>query len=103
MTDTWLIVILLALTTNALKVSGPILVGRRNLPSWTVPVIEVLPAAMLTALIVVQGFSKDGQIVVDERICGLVAAAAILIWRRQALMPAVVAAALVVAAIRAIF
>lgn len=102
MDDAWLIAILLAATTMALKMSGPLLIGKHDLPAWAVPVIDVLPGAMLTALIVIQAVTDGGRIVIDERICGLAVAAGILLWRRQALVPAVLSAAIVVALLRAV-
>jgi uncharacterized membrane protein len=102
MSNVWPTIALVALTTAALRVCGPILIGRRELPAWAIPVIEVLPGAMLTALIVVQTFSQGDRVVVDERALGIAVAGAILIWRRNALIPAVLAAVIVVALLRAI-
>lgn len=102
MNDTWAVIGLLTLTTILLRASGPLLMGRRQLPEWTVPVVTVLPAALLTALIVIQVLTKDGQVTLDERLAGLAAAAGVLWWRRNALIPAMLAAAAVVAVLRLI-
>lgn len=102
MTGNWAAIFLLAATTVLLRSSGPLIVGRRDLPPWTMPVIAVLPAALLTALIVVQVFTDGDRVMIDERMAGLLAAAAVLTWRRRALLPAMFAAAAVVALIRAI-
>ena len=102
MSDAWLIVILLTLATIAIRISGPLLTGHRQIPAWAIPVITVLPGALLTALIVVQVFSDGDQVVVDERIAGL-AVAGLVLWRRpNAVILAMMAAAFVVATIRAL-
>lgn len=102
MSTSWAIIILLAVTTMLARASGPLIIGRRELPSWSTPLIAVLPAALLTALIVVQVFTDGDRVVVDERLGGLAAAAIVLWWRRQSLILAMVAAAVVVAVLRAL-
>lgn len=102
MSDAWLIVALLTVATVAIRISGPLLTGHRELPAWATPVITVLPGALLTALIVVQVLSDGDRIVVDERLVGL-AVAGLVLWRRQnAVILAMMAAAIAVAAIRAL-
>lgn len=102
MSDAWLVVVLLTVATVAIRISGPLLTGHRELPTWAVPVITVLPGALLTALIVVQVFGDGDRIVVDERLAGL-AVAGLVLWRRQnAVILAMLAAASVVAVIRAL-
>lgn len=98
----WLAVILLALTTMILRASGPLIVGKRPLPAWTAPVFSVLPAALLTALIVVQVFTRGNDVLVDERVFGLLFAGMLLFWRRGAVIAAMFGAAVVVALIRAL-
>lgn len=102
MSDTWLVVLLLTLATVAIRISGPLLTGHRELPGWAAPVIAVLPGALLTALIVVQVFSDGDRLVLDERLAGL-AAAGLVLWRRRgAVITAMIAAAAVAAALRAL-
>lgn len=102
MSDAWLIVVLLTLATMAIRVSGPVLTGHRELPAWAVPVISVLPGALLTALIVIQVLTDGDKIVVDERLIGLAAAGLVLWRRRDSVILTMLAAAVVVAAFRAL-
>lgn len=102
MDDIWAVIFLMTLTAIALKVSGPFLVGHRELPGWALPVITVLPGALLTALIVVQVVADENRVVVDERLVGLAAAGGILWWRREALILAIVGAAAAAALVRAV-
>lgn len=102
MNETWALILVLAVATFALKVSGPLMIGHRELPRWAIPVISVLPGAMLTALIVVQTVGGEGRIVLDERLAGLTAAGIVLWWRRSALIVAVIAATATTALARAL-
>lgn len=102
MSDIWAVVLLMTVGVVVIKTSGPFLIGHRELPGWAMPVITVLPGALLTAIIVVQVLSDGKKIVVDERLLGLAVAGSILWWRRNALLAAVVAAAASVALIRAV-
>lgn len=102
MSETVLLIIGLALASAALRVSGPLLLGQRALPPWAGPVLTVLPGALITALIVVQVLGPSDSVTVDERLIGLAAAGLVLWWRRSAVIPALIVAAVTVALIRAL-
>jgi branched-subunit amino acid transport protein len=82
-----------------LKASGPVLLGRRTVSTRLADAIDVLPIAILSALVVSQTFVTDHSIVVDARIIGILAAV-VLIWRRAPLAAVVVVSAATTAAAR---
>jgi len=103
MSATWATVIALTITTVATKAVGPIALGERDLPGAFTRVIELLAPAILAALIVVGTFADaDGDPVVDARAAGLAAAASVLLVRRNWILGAVAAAAIVAAAVRVV-
>jgi len=71
---TWLAILSLAAGTYALKASGPLLLGDRQLPDVVNRLAELLPAALLAALIAVNVAGGDECVVVDARLAGFVAA-----------------------------
>lgn len=102
MSDVWVTVILLAFASAAIRASGPIAVGARQMGRDATAVIELLAPALLAALIVVQTVGGEDGIDPDARIAGVAAAGLLLAWRRSAMLTAVAAAALVTAGIRAL-
>lgn len=101
MSDIWAVIVLLTFAVMLTKIGGPLLIGHRELPDWAIPVITVLPGALMTAVIVVQVLGAGNKIVVDERLAGLAAAGLVLYWRRNAFIAAIIAAAATAAVIRA--
>jgi branched-subunit amino acid transport protein len=91
----------LAAGTFALKAAGPLLLGRRGLPPAVIRLTDLLPAALLAALVVVGTFVADRALVVDARVAGL-AAAAIALAARLPFVVVVVAAAAATALVRAV-
>jgi branched-subunit amino acid transport protein len=51
-TQVWATIILLCLATLVLKGLGPFLLGARGIPKRLLPVVVLLPAALVTALVV---------------------------------------------------
>ncbi len=96
---TWLVIAVVGAVTMAFKASGPVLLGKRELPPRVSSVVEVLAPAMLAALVVTQTVGGDGEIVVDERLFG-VAAGGIAVWLRAPLLAVMVIAAATAALIR---
>jgi branched-subunit amino acid transport protein len=90
---TWLVVAVVGALTIAFKASGPVLLGRRRLPARAAALVDVLAPAMLAALVVTQTVGGDGEIVVDERLAGVLAGAVALRLRAPLLLVMVVAAA----------
>ncbi len=97
MTVVWLVVGVVGAATVALKAVGPVLVGGKELPPALLRVVELLAPALLAALVVVQIFGGDRELVVDARVAGLLAAGAALVLRAPILV--VVAAAAVATAL----
>lgn len=83
----------LAMGTYALKSAVPLLVGGRELPETLQRAANLLPAALLAALVVVSAVADDAKLVVDERLVGLGAAAVALAYRAPFVVAVVVAAA----------
>jgi branched-subunit amino acid transport protein len=97
----WVTILALALITAAIKASGPVLLGGRALPRRVMNVVMLLAPALLAALVMVQTFSDEREIVLDARAAGVGAAALALALRAPILVTIVVAAA-VTAGIRAL-
>jgi len=96
---TWVLVLVLALGTLALKVLGPLVAGGTEPPPALVRVIDLLTPALLTALIVTSAFSTERELMIDARAAG-VAVGLVLLLVRVPLVVALLAAAGAVAAIR---
>ena len=103
MTDAqaWATIGLLLLTTVTIKAIGPIATGGRTLGPRALAVIALTPAALLGALVATQALSRDGSYRVGADTIG-VAAAGVALWRGLGVLPVVVIAAGVTAAVRAL-
>jgi branched-subunit amino acid transport protein len=101
MTEVWTTIAVLAVVGAAIKATGPVLVGGRELPGWADGVIALLAPAILTALVLVDTFGSGRSLVIDARAAGL-AAAIVAIALRAPLLVVVVGAAAVTAAVRAL-
>ena len=102
MSDVWITIALLAVTSIAVRAAGPVAVGARELGPRATAVIELLAPALLAALIVVGTVSDADGLDPDAAIAGVAAAGVVLTWRRSAMLTAVAAAALVTAGLRAL-
>ncbi len=96
---TWVVIAVVGAATMLFKASGPVLLGQRSLPPRIAALVEVLAPAMLAALVVTQAVGGDRELVFDERLAG-VAAAAIAIALRAPIIVVMVVAATVAALIR---
>lgn len=76
-----------------MKALGPVLLGGRELPRRVMAAVRLLAPAVLAALVVVQALGGDRQIIVDERLVGLGAAAIALFLRAPLVVVVIVAAA----------
>jgi branched-subunit amino acid transport protein len=95
----WLVIAVVGAVTIAFKASGPVLLGKRELPTRVAAVVEVLAPAMLAALVVTQTVGGDRELVIDERLAGVVAGG-IAVWLRAPLLVVMVVAAVTAALIR---
>lgn len=99
---TYLAVALLTLGIAGQRLAGMFLIG-----PWLAkrPILEriaeLLPAAVVAALIAQLTFTSDASLVLDERGAGMVVAA-VLVWRRAPFVVVVLAAAAVTAILRAL-
>lgn len=99
----WVTIVLLFLTTVAIKGVGPFLLGTRDMPKRLLPVVVLLPSALVTALVVAELFeATDHGVTADAgRIVGVAAALAAILLRLP-LGGVLVVAAVAAAAFRAL-
>ena len=91
MSTVWLVVVVVGAATVALKATGPVLLGGREIPEPVAGVVELLAPVLLTALVVTQTVGGDNELVLDARLAGVGAGAAAIAVRAP--LPAVVVAA----------
>jgi branched-subunit amino acid transport protein len=101
MTGVWVTIALLTVGTVAIKASGPVALGGRDLPPRLSGVVARLAPALLSALVVVETFGRGHTLAVDESAVGLAAAAVALAFRLP-IVVVVIVAAVVTAGLRAI-
>ena len=101
MTDVWIAIGVLTVVCFAIKAAGPVALGGRDLPPAAERLIVLLPAALLSALVVVQTFASGRELVLDARVAG-VAAAIVAIALRAGVLVVLLAAALTAAGLRAL-
>lgn len=103
MTAPWITVIALCATLVVTKGIGPAALGSRNLPVTFTKIIDLLAPAILAALIAVGTFTDaDGDLVIDARAAGLLAAAGVYAISRKSILLAVGAAAITATLVRSI-
>jgi uncharacterized membrane protein len=101
MTTTWITIALLTVGTVAIKATGPVALGGRDLPPRLSGVVARLAPALLAALVVVETFGRDQSLGVNESAVGLLAAAVALAARLPMIVVVLIAAA-VTAGLRAL-
>ena len=79
----WAAIALLAAGSYGLKLLGLAVIGPHATQRWrgAVSVAALLPAAVLSALVAVQTFGGDHELVVDARAAGVLVAI-VATWRR---------------------
>jgi branched-subunit amino acid transport protein len=87
--------------TAAIKATGPVALGGRELPTWFTSVVILLSPALLAALVATQAFAEGDRLALDADTAG-VAAGGIVIWRSGSIVGCVLAAAAVTALVRAL-
>lgn len=98
----WTLVIALGLGAYAFKVLGLVVIGARSLPPVVERCMALIPAALLSALIVKDTFSVGHDLVLDARAAG-VAVAVVAAWRRAPIPVVIVLGSAVTAIVRAAF
>ena len=101
MSVAWATIILITLATIVIKLTGPVLLGGRDLPPALGRVISLLAPALLAALVVADLFGKDQKLSVDERAVGI-AAACLALAARLPMVVVVIVAASVTGGLRAV-
>jgi len=97
----WVLIVLVAVITAAIKAAGPIALGGRELPAWFSSIVTVMPAAVLAALVVTSALADGDELFIGPDTAG-VAAAGIIAWRGGSVITCVLVAAAVTAGLRAI-
>jgi branched-subunit amino acid transport protein len=92
MSVVWIVVLLVGAATVALKALGPVALGDRALPGRLTGAVSLLAPALLAALVVTQAVGGGRELVLDESLLGLGAAAVALLLRAPLLVVMVVAA-----------
>jgi branched-subunit amino acid transport protein len=98
---TWTLVILLTLGAYAFKVTGLVCLGGRSLPPMFERCLALIPAAVVTALVMKDTFTTGQDLVLDARALGI-AVASIAAWRKAPLIVVIVLGAAVTALVRQI-
>jgi branched-subunit amino acid transport protein len=95
----WVAILLLAAGTYVMKAAGPVLIGNRRPPAPVTVLADLLPPALLAALIAVSSLTSDGEWDLDARAAGLLAAL-LMAWRRGSFLLIVAAAMATTALVR---
>lgn len=98
---TWTLILLLALGAYAFKFAGLVVIGSRTLPAPFERCLALIPAAVISALIVKDTLTAGQDIVMDARAVGI-AAAILAAWRRLPLIVVIFTGAAVTALVRRI-
>lgn len=97
----WWALLGLAAAAYALKAVGLVVLGPRAVEGPALRLAALLPASLLSALVVVNTFAADRRLVLDARAVGLVVAV-IAVWRRAPFIVVVASAAAATALVRAL-
>ena len=99
MRDAVVVILVLGAATYLLKAAGPVLLGNRRLPPRVASTVELLPAALLAALVATSVLVEGRTFVLDARLVGIAAAGAVLA-RGGGFVPTVLTAAAATALVR---
>lgn len=97
----WLLIGGCAIVTAAIKAAGPVALGGRDLPPRFSAVVSMMAPALLAALVVTSALAEEDRWTIDPVTAG-VAVAGVALWRGLPLIPGVLLAAVVTAALRAV-
>ena len=93
MSATWTAVLVASVGCYLLKLAGVSVPASWVEQPWVARVVDFVPAALLAALVVVQGLTSGGEIVLDGRLAGLAVAALALALRAPFIVVLVLAGA----------
>lgn len=97
----WTLIIGLGIGCYLFKVLGLVVIGVRSLPPVVERCVALIPAALLSALIVKDVFSVGHDLVLDARAAGA-AVAVVATWRRAPIPVVIVLASAATAIVRAV-
>jgi branched-subunit amino acid transport protein len=82
-TSVWITIVVLAVVTITIKGIGPFLLGTRDIPERLLPVVVLLPAALVTALVAsaIVERTPSGMTIDVARVMGIAVAAIALLFR----------------------
>jgi branched-subunit amino acid transport protein len=86
--------------TAAIKATGPVALGGRELPTWFTSVVILLSPALLAALVATQAFAEGDRLALEADTAG-VAAGGLVFWLSRSIVACVVVAAAATALVRA--
>jgi hypothetical protein len=92
MSQAWVVIGVLTVVNLAIKATGPLIAGRREIPVALQRFIDASVAALVAALIVTGTFAAGRELVLDERAGGMVAAVVAVLAKLPMLVVLVLAA-----------
>ena len=95
----WTFVVVLAATAYGFKALGLVVVGQRPLPAVVGRCLALIPAALISAIVMKDTFSNGQHLQIDARLAGI-GAALVLAWRKAPLIVVIVAGAAATALVR---
>ena len=95
----WTLIVLLAIGAYAFKFAGLVIIGSRTLAPVLERCLALIPAAVISALIVKDTLTAGQDVVIDARAAGI-AVAIVAAWRRAPLIVVIVLGAAVTALVR---
>jgi branched-subunit amino acid transport protein len=101
MSETWVVVIVVGIVTIGIKALGPMLLGGKPLAPRITVLVALLAPALLAAFVAVNTFAEEGELAIDARVPGVLAAAVAIRLRAPVLVVVLIAAA-VTATIRGV-
>jgi len=96
---TWTLIVWLAVGAYAFKVLGLVVIGSRPLPAPLERCLDLVPAALLCALVITNTFATGKDLVIDARLAGVVVVV-VVVWRRVSFVVVVVLGAATAAILR---
>jgi branched-subunit amino acid transport protein len=89
----------LAATAFGFKALGLVVLGSRQIPGVVARCLALIPAALISAIVMKDTFSNGPHLQIDARLAGM-SAALVLAWRRAPLIVVIIAGAAVTAVVR---
>ena len=97
--ELWMLIVALSIVAYVLKLFGFVVVGARSMPPSVERCLMLIPASLLSALVVKDTFTVAQQVAIDARAAGL-AVAVVAVWRKAPFIVVVVAAMAATALVR---